>query len=154
MSEWTLGRALDLAIMMEEQSIQLYTTTQSMVSNPGSKTLLKELVEMEKIHKESLQEAKENPEKVSEIGSLDYKIYDLGIAETTSEAKLSPNADYQEILLYAAQREKSTHDYYIDLATRFRGKQIGSMFEAFAQEELKHKYLLEKEYDEFVLQDM
>ena len=154
MSEWTLGRALDLAIMMEEQSIHLYTTTQKMVTNPGSKMLLKELLEMEKTHKESLQEAKYNPEKVSEIGSLDYSLLDLGIAGTSAKAKLSPNADYQEILLYAAQREESTHDYYMDLAARFKGKQIGAMFEAFAKEELKHKYQLEKEYDDHVLQDM
>jgi rubrerythrin len=154
LSEWTLEKALDLAIMMEEQSIQLYTSTLGMVTNPGSKILLKELLEMEKTHKESLQEAKNDPEKVNEIGSLDYKIPDLGIAGTASEAKLSPNADYQEILLYAAQREESTHGYYMNLAGRFEGKQIGAMFEAFAKEEMKHKYQLEKEYDDYVLQDM
>ena len=154
LAEWTLERALDLAVMMEEQSIQLYTTTMNVVQSPGSKQFLKELLEIEEGHKEKLLEAKSNPEKIAEIGSLHSKIPDLGIAEISSEETLSPGADYQQILLFAAQREKDAHDYYMSLARKYKGKRIGEMFEAFAQEEMKHKYRLELEYDEFVLQDM
>ncbi len=154
LTEWTLRKALDLAVMMEEQSIQLYTTAMNAVQNPGSKQFLKELMEIEAGHKEKLIEAKNNPEKISEIGSLNSKIPDLGIAEISSEATLSHGADYQQILIFAAQREKDAHDYYINLAGNFKGKRIGEMFEAFAQEEMKHKYRLESEYDEFVLQEM
>ena len=154
MTEWTLERALDLAIMMEEQSIQLYTTTMNVVQNPGSKQFLKELLRIEVGHKEKLVEAKTNPDKISEIGTLHSKVLDLRIAEVSSEATLSPGADYQQLLLFAAQREKEAHDYYVRLAGNFKGKRMGEMFEAFAQEEMKHKYRLEREYDEFVLQDM
>jgi rubrerythrin len=154
MSEWTLEKAIDLAVMMEEQSIHLYSTSINSVTNPGSKQFLKDLLEIEKTHKEKLLEAKSNPEKIAEIGFLHSKIPDLGIAEISSEGTLSPGADYQQILLFAAQREKGAHDYYMKLAANYRGKQIGAMFEAFAQEEMKHKYRLEKEYDDFVLQDM
>jgi rubrerythrin len=154
LTEWTLERALNLAIMMEEQSIQLYTTTVKTVQNPGSKQFLKELLEIEEDHKAKLLEAKSNPEKIAEIGSLHSKIPDLGIAEISSEVPLSPGADYQQILIFAAQREKGAHDYYLSLAANFRGKQIGEMFVAFAQEEMKHKFRLEREYDDYILQDM
>jgi rubrerythrin len=154
LTEWTLERALDLAVMMEEQSIQLYTATMKAVQNPGSRQFLKELMEIEEGHKEKLVEAKSNPEKIAEIGSLHSKIPDLGIAEILINATLSPGADYQQVLIFAAQREKDAHDYYMSLAGNFKGKRIGEMFEALAQEEMKHKYRLESEYDEFVLQDM
>jgi rubrerythrin len=154
LTEWTLERALDLAIMMEEQSVQLYTTAMNTVQNPGSKQFLKELIEIEEGHKKKLLEIKSSPEKIAEIGSLHSKIPDLGIAETSSEGTLSPGADYQQVLIFAAQREKGAHDYYMSLAANYRGKQIGEMFEAFAQEEMKHKFQLEREYDDFILQDM
>lgn len=67
---------------------------------------------------------------------------------------LSPEADYQEILIYAAKREKETHDFYVELAKKYLDKEIGRIFARLAHEELKHKYRLETEYDDIVLKEM
>ncbi len=139
---------------MEEQSIQLYTSAQDRVVNPGSREFLKELVVEEVRHKNNILTAMEDPEKVEEIGSLDTKIQDLRIVDILEATSLSPEADYQEILIYAAKREKDTHDLYIELAKKYRDKQIGRMFARLAQEELKHKYSLETEYDDVILKEM
>lgn len=139
---------------MEEQSIQLYTSAQDRVVNPGSKEFLKELVVEEVRHKNNILNAMEDPEKVEEIGSFDTKIQDLKIVDMLEATSLSPEADYQEILIYAAKREKDTHDLYMELAKKYRGKQIGRMFARLAQEELKHKYRLETEYDDVILKEM
>lgn len=154
MSDWTLERALNFALSMEEQSIQLYTSAQDRVVNPGSKEFLKELVVEEVRHKNNILNAMEDPEKVEEIGSFDTKIQDLKIVDMLEATSLSPEADYQEILIYAAKREKDTHDLYMELAKKYRGKQIGRMFARLAQEELKHKYRLETEYDDVILKEM
>lgn len=154
MSEWTLEKALNLALMMEDQSIQLYTSAQDRVLNPGSKQLLKELVEEEERHKSNILDAMRDPEKIEEIGSLDTKIQDLKIVDRLVEVSLSPEADYQKILVYAAKREKETHDFYMELAKKYQDKQIGKMFIRLAHEELKHKYRLEHEYDNIVLSEM
>jgi hypothetical protein len=42
----------------------------------------------------------------------------------------------------------------MQLARSYRESQVGKMFAAFAQEELRHKYLLEKEYDDVILWQM
>ena len=139
---------------MEEQSIQLYTSAQDRVVNPGSREFLKELVVEEVRHKNHILNAMEDPEKVEEIGSLDTKIQDLRIVDILKATSLSQEADYQEILIYAAKREKDTHDLYMELAKKYMGKQIGRMFARLAQEELKHKYRLETEYDDVILKDM
>ena len=43
MSDWTVEKALELAVSMEEESIQLYASAQNRIISPGSKQFLKEL---------------------------------------------------------------------------------------------------------------
>lgn len=154
MSEWTMEKAMDRAVAMEEESIQLYTDAQDKVVNPGSKQFLKELVAEEEKHRSNILAAKEDPSKIEEIGSLSNPVQDLKISDGLVATTLSPEASYQEILIYAAKREKETHDFYMQLAKSYRESQVGKMFAAFAQEELRHKYLLEKEYDDVILWQM
>jgi rubrerythrin len=154
MSEWTIERAMDRAVAMEEESVQLYTGAQDKVVNPGSKQFLKELVAEEEKHRSNILAAKEDSAKIREIGSLSTPVQDLKISDGLVATKLSPEAGYQEILIYAAKREKETHDFYMQLAKRYKESQVGKMFAAFAQEELRHKYRLEKEYDDVILWQM
>ena len=154
MSEWTLEKALKLALSMEEESIKLYTSAQNKVVNSGSMELLKELVKEEEKHKSKILEAMRDQEKVKEIGSYEAKIQDLKIVDYLKDVSLSPEAGYQEILIYAGKREKTTHDFYMELARRYSGEEIGRMFAKLAHEELKHKYRLEQEYDDVILKYM
>ena len=55
MPELTLERVLKLALNMEEQSIEIYTSAQNKVSSSGSKVLLKELVKEEEKRKYKLE---------------------------------------------------------------------------------------------------
>jgi len=154
LSEWTLEKALKLALSMEEESIKLYTSAQNKVVNSGSMELLKELVKEEEKHKSKILEAMRDQEKVKEIGSYEAKIQDLKIVDYLKDVSLSPEAGYQEILIYAGKREKTTHDLYMELARRYSGEEIGKMFAKLAHEELKHKYRLEQEYDDVILKYM
>jgi rubrerythrin len=154
LSDFTLRKALRLALTMEEQSIKLYTSAQDTVLHPSSKMFLKELVEEEEKHKNKILDAMRDPEKVKEIGPLETKIQDLKIVDYLKDVSLSPDADYQQILIYAGKREKETHDFYMELAKKYANKQIGKMFSKLAQEELKHKYRLEREYDDVILKQM
>ncbi|MBS7620240.1 ferritin family protein [Candidatus Bathyarchaeota archaeon] len=150
MSKWSLDEILDLAILMEDQSIQIYTSAQDKVVNPGSKEMLKTLVIEEKGHKKRLLEIKEKAKLLEKFSSIE-KIQDLKIADDLVKEPLSAESGYQEILVFAAKREKETHDMYINLAKKYKGSGVENTFMMLAQEELKHKYLLEKEYDDNVL---
>ena len=149
-----MENALKLALSMEEQSIEIYTSAQNKVLNPSSKVLPNELVKEEEKHKNKILEAMRDPKKVKEIGSLETRIHDLKIVDFLKDVSLAPDADYQQILIYAGKREKETHDFYMELAKKYRKMQIGKMFAKLAQEELKHKYRIEKEYDDVVLEWM
>ena len=104
MSDFTLRKALRLALTMEEQSIKLYTSAQDTVLHLSSKMFLKELVEEEEKHKNKILDAMRDPEKVKEIGPLETKIQDLKIVDYLKDVSLSPDADYQQILIYAGKR--------------------------------------------------
>jgi rubrerythrin len=151
---WTLEKALDLALNMEKQSIQLYTSAQDKALTPGSKKFLEELVEQERKYEQKIPEIKMNPNKIEEMRSSNTGIDDLKIVDRLEDISLSAEASYQQILIYAGKREKSTHDFYVWLANLYSKKNIGKVFAKLALEELKHKYLLEKEYDDIILKWM
>lgn len=149
-----MERALELALSKEKESIRLYTAAQEKVLNPGSIGLLKELVEEEKKHRSKILDAMRDVEKAKEIGGFETKITDLKIVDYLEDVSLSPEADYQQILIYAGKREKATHDFYIELGRSYKDEEIGKTFTKLAQEELKHKYRLEQEYDDVILKYM
>jgi rubrerythrin len=145
--------AIEAAIKTEEQSIALYSTALENAKYPESKIFFKELVEQEVGHKNKLQAILADPTKMTELGTKSQSVQDLKIVDMLQDIPLSPTADYQTILIYAAKREKSSYDYYKMLALGLKGTPMADLFNKLAQEEQTHKNKLEKEYDDCVLQD-
>jgi rubrerythrin len=152
-SDWTIEKALKTGAEMELESFTLYTKTAEESVYPGAKVLLTELAEDEKRHREYFLKALDDPKSV-EIDAVDDDIPDLMITDQLVKVPLDPQADYPQILVFSAQREKATHDFYVKIALQLKGTELGKMFHVFAKEELRHKYLIEKEYDDIVLAEM
>ncbi len=142
---------LKAAIEIEEQSFTLYTMARNRAKHPSSRKFLTELAQEELQHKKKLSTILENEEKLSELGEHADKIQDLKIVDFMVETTLNEDADYQQILIFAAKREKATYDYYNSLALGLRGTETGRLFSKLAQEELAHKNKLEREYDDYIL---
>jgi len=150
-----LIRILKEAISIEEESYELYLIAQEKAKLASSKSFLKELAETELEHKRKLARVISDRTQILTLGNQRGKsLEDLRIVDYMKDvASLSEDANYQEILAYAAQREKRTHDYYASLAKRFQGTRVGELFQRLAEEELKHKIEIEKEYDNTFLKD-
>lgn len=146
-------KILEAAIEIEQQSYTTYTTAQKIVKNSSSKRFLEELAQEELKHKEKLLSLINDKNKIATLGSRARKIEDLKIVDVMKDTSLSDDANYQRILVYAAKREKATHDYYNSLAIGLEGTEIGEVFSKLAQEELIHKSKLEREYDDYVLKE-
>lgn len=151
LSELNWKAIIEAAVKVEEQSIALYTMALENAKYPSSKVFLKELVEEEKGHEKKLEAIMNNKNKISELGSRSDAVQDLKIVDMLQDTPLSSEAEYADILVYAAKREKSTYDYYRTLAMGLKGTKLGEVFSKLAQEELGHKNKLEKEYDDCVL---
>ena len=77
----------------------------------------------------------------------------LILLELQQELRQLANADYQDVLLFAARREKTAHEFYKAMGEMVEDKLTQSLFEMLAAEELRHKYILEKTYEEVVYKD-
>ena len=144
-------KIIETAIKVEEQSITLYSMALENAKYPSSKVFLKQLVAEENGHKMKLESIINDPTKISELGSKIKTNQDLKIVDMLKDTPLSSEADYETILVYAAKREKSSHDYYNMLALGLKGTKMGEAFSRLALEELEHKNKLEKEYDDCAL---
>ncbi|RLI07707.1 hypothetical protein DRO42_07680 [Candidatus Bathyarchaeota archaeon] len=71
---------------------------------------------------------------------------------------LALEMEEQSIRLYTSAQDRvvnpGSRQFLKELAAKYREKQIGRMFARLAQEELKHKHRLEREYDDVVLKEM
>jgi rubrerythrin len=150
---WTIEKALEVGAEMELESYTLYTETAKKAKYPGAKKMLEEIAEDEKRHRDYFLKGLDDPENL-QMRTLKEEIPDLKITDQLVKVPLDPKADFPQILIYAAQREKATHDFYVQVARKFKGTDMGKMFNNFAKEELHHKYLIEKEYDDVVLSEM
>jgi rubrerythrin len=141
---WTIEKALKIGAEMELESYTLYTETAKKVKYPDARKLLEKIAADEKKHREYFLKGLEDPANLK-LRTIQQEIPDLKITDQLVKIPLDPHAEYPQILIFAAQREKATHDFYISIACKLKDTDLGKMFNNFAAEELRHKYLLEKE---------
>jgi len=97
----------------------------------------------------------DNPEKMKEFSRDMPKVQDLKIVNYLEDVTLTDVSDYgyQKLLIYVGKREQETYEYYDDLAKKLGDSNVGMFFARLASEELIHKNKIEKEYDQYVLQE-
>lgn len=149
---WTWESAIDRAILMEEQSHSLYSSAIKRVVSRGSKTLLANLADDELQHKAKLEEVKRT-RSWKQLGAKSNDVIDLQILDRVEDVRLSEDATYEEILIFAGKREKETREYYLELSTRLSDTAAGKVFRKLADEELGHKNKIEKEYESIVMKE-
>jgi glutamate synthase (NADPH/NADH) small chain len=152
-NNWTIQEALQIGAKMELESYNLYKNAAKEAKYPGAKKLLSKLAEDEKRHLADFLSALKDPKYLQKI-YLHEKIRDLKISDKLIKIPLNSHLTCQQVLVFAAQREKATHDFFEKMAHKYEDTELGKMFNTLALEELHHKYLLEKEYDEIFLYDM
>ena len=146
----TYNEIIAFAIDKEQEAVELYGDLAERAQSPSGKILFKELADMERGHKTKLEKLD-----MGYFSSQDLKQpEDLKIADYLVDVELTPDATYQDIVLFAAKREKAAFDLYTDLARIYIAiPAIKKIFDVLAQEEAYHKLKLEREYDEVVYKE-
>ena len=137
------------AIKQEEAAIAGYDELMEKTSLPGLKELLKELQTEEKHHKQLL-------EHTNTKGLDDYETHtvaDLKISDYLVEDSLDPDSSFQDLLIFAAKKEKKAVDLYTSLMKKVGRPEIKKLFEFLIEQEKTHKLKLETEYENHVLQE-
>ncbi len=139
---------IDFAVKREEEAIEFYGSMIEKTRMPGLKELLSELRDEEKKHKKLLQNI--NSERISNLTIKN--VQDLKISDYLVEEPTSPDMNFQDLLIFAAKKEKKAADLYSQLYDRADDPELKKLFDFLVQQEQTHKLKLEKEYDDHVLE--
>jgi rubrerythrin len=143
----SLKAVLDFAIRREEEAARNYGRLCRIAKDQGAVKLLSDLQDEEKNHKRILQG-------LSQVGTraLPAKdVKDLMISDYLVEEPLTPEMNFQDLLIFAAKKEKKAIDLYSNLARKSQTKEQKALFEFLAKQEKAHKLRLELEYEKHVL---
>jgi len=147
MDEKNFQEMIQFAIQREIESMDFYSRASKMVKQSGTRDLFLDFVKQEEGHKKKLEEV--NRGKI-ELGKIE-KIPNLKISDYMVDAELKPDVSYAEILRIAMKREERSVKLYTDLNEKNEDKDLGKLFTFLIQEESKHKYYIEKIYDDEIL---
>lgn len=144
---------LKRAIQLEIEAMTLYSNAAQTVKDDAVRQRLEEMAAQERGHKAKLEDVLSGNVRWAIRRSKAEPVTDLRLSDHLVGGSLEPNADYQDVLLFAARREKAAHDFYKAMGEMVEDKLTQNLFAMLADEELRHKYVLEKTYEEVVYKD-
>ncbi len=150
----TIKEILSDAIQGEAEAYDLYTKAQAMVQTEHIKALLRELAQEELGHRNVLERMLANPDQIQgQVRAVqEATIEDFKIADHLVARPLGPDSTFQDVCIFAAQKEQQSHELYRDLAAQNTGE-IRDLLEAMSKDELRHKNLVEGWYEEVIYQE-
>ena len=143
-----LKEIIAFALEKEKEAVTFYETCSEQSTRSGMKQAFLEMADEEKKHVKMLENF--TPDDVEHVKIRN--IPDLKIGEYLVEMAFTPNMSYQDLLILAIKREESASKMYSQMAVEGTDNSMVKLFQFMAQEELRHKNRLEKEYDDFMMQ--
>ena len=144
-----LSRIMQRAIAKERAAYELYEEAAQLAKDAIAKALLEALAREERKHEELLSQASAD----ALIAQKIPRVQDLKVTDFLEDRPLKAGATFQEILIYAAQREKESAQAYEALGLQTSDKATKTLFEQLAAQEWSHKLKLEELYDDVALRE-
>jgi rubrerythrin len=148
----SLNDVLTFAIRREHDARELYLMFRDMVKDPGAKALLEDLANQELGHQKLLENALKG-EEIERIGGK-KAVKDLHLSDYMVTEDIGPDSSPQNVMLFAMKKEQEAYSMYHMLLGSYEGTEIEDLFSRLAREELHHKEILEREYEEHFMQWM
>lgn len=138
---------IKFAIKREEEAAKAYGKLIKMAKEQSAKKLLEELRQDERNHKKILL----GLTKVKVDATASKEVRDLKISDYLLDEPLTPEMNFQDLLVFAAKKEKKAVDLYTSLAKKAKKKEQKKLFGFLVKQERSHKLRLEIEYEKHVL---
>ncbi len=143
----SFGDVIQFAVQREEEAARTYGRLLKLAKDLSARKLLEDLREDERNHKKILLGLTElKMEAVASKDIRDLKITDYLVAEP-----LTPEMNFQDLLIFAAKKEKKAAELYQDLAKKAKTREQKRLFDFLVKQEKSHKLRLEIEYEKHVL---
>jgi len=139
------NEALEFAISREVDAYYFYLALAERVDSPEMRQVLEDFAREELEHKAKLEL---EVLKTGQILPLKQELPgpsrdDYIVSNTDSQLDM----DYRDLLLLAIEKEEASFRTYVDLAATAHDQETREVLLAIAEEEVKHKYRFEIEYD-------
>ena len=138
----TIEDILDYAIEQEASANSFYTHLAQDTQKAELRKALKSFAADELQHKLRLEGVREG-----EVELTPEEIGTFHIAEDIGKVTLREDMSYKELLEYAIKKEAEAEQLYLKLAEVTKHPEWSKLFTLLAQEEARHKFNLEIEYD-------
>ncbi len=130
---------LKKAANKEQGSYLIYKNAASRAKDAQIKTTLSKFAEEELKHKQAIEDFN-----IETLSSKEIEIEETsrqGISEylTSTDEGISEVSDFNDILVYAARREKKAFEFYSNMSKQVDDAELKKLFVWLAQEESKHK---------------
>jgi len=140
-------KIMDFALEKEKEAVQFYKMCSEMTDQSNMKEVFLEMSHEEEKHVNMIRNFK--PGSI-ERGKLDI-VPNLKISDYLVDMEFSKDMNFQQLLILAMKREEKSIQLYTALAESNSDENVVKLFRMLAQEELRHKNRIEKEYDDIVL---
>jgi rubrerythrin len=146
----TIEDIIAYAVSKEREAAEFYETLSKNEEFSVAKKTFAEFAIEERKHEALFADLGKNPEK---LDSYDYKwIPDIKRSNYMTELTYEPGMAYVDILRMAMKREEQALRFYNDIAGKVEDEQFIKVCKVLAQEEAKHKNILETIYDDHMAQ--
>ena len=145
-TQLTLREVLEMAIRKEIEAQRLYTYLTQLITDQAAKGAFEELARQEKGHQNLLEQYLRGELKEGALThgqAIDYKI-----TEALDQPEVSLDMELKDVFLLAANREKSSHEFYLSLAGIHPVGEVKRVLKELAAQELAHKQRVEFLYTE------
>jgi rubrerythrin len=147
MDEKKFKEIVQFAIQREIDSVDFYDKARKMVKQSGTRDIFLDFMKQEEGHKKKLEGIQAGKIVLGKI----EKIPNLKISDYMVDAEFKPDISYADILRIAMKREERSVKLYTDLNEKNQDEPLRNLFTFLIQEESKHKFAIEKIYDDEVL---
>ncbi|OGP87067.1 MAG: hypothetical protein A2156_09235 [Deltaproteobacteria bacterium RBG_16_48_10] len=138
---------IKFAIDKEIGSFKFYTRASQVAKYSGARELFIDFSKEEEKHQKLLEEI--TLEKIVQLKI--ETVPNLKISDYMVDVDFKPDLSYGDILRVAMKMEERSLKLYTDLKETAKDEGMNKLFGFLAQQEAKHKYGIEKKYDEDIL---
>ncbi|MCF7957787.1 MAG: ferritin family protein [Phycisphaerae bacterium] len=143
----SIKEILEFAITREQESYQTYLSLMELAKDPDLYHTLESFAKDELQHKANL-ELELMKEGLTVDEYLETPEMDFSFENVASNFHIDTN--YQKILLASIQKEKASFRLYVKLAGHVKEPELHETLLAMAEEEVKHKVVLEMKYEKLM----
>lgn len=145
-NQQTIRELVEGAVQREINAQRAYSDLAGKVNDDAARDALQGLVKQEKSHQEILERYLRGELGGGMLGRSD--VADYKIAERFEQTQITPDMELKEVFLLAANREKASYEFYLQLSKAHPEGEVKSLLERIADEELGHKHKMEFLYNE------